>query len=166
VYLSICSFLLCLSWLLRSRVRKFRTDLWITLCLSCTVWFTWMKRRRYNCAAEFLCRMVRDGNKTYLMRGWYTNINTTNNNNIHEFWGFQSSIVEDNGHLWCDVTHRARCFRHVTETYCLESETPRKMPFATFGPGEWRRYGASKCHPKTVSHPRKTWIFYNTHIHA
>jgi len=31
LYLLICSFLLCLSWLLRSRVRKFRRDLWITL---------------------------------------------------------------------------------------------------------------------------------------
>jgi len=27
----ICSFLSCLSWLLRSRVRKSRRDLWITL---------------------------------------------------------------------------------------------------------------------------------------
>jgi len=27
----ICSFLPCLSWLLRSRVRKSRRDLWITL---------------------------------------------------------------------------------------------------------------------------------------
>ena len=31
LYLFICSFLSCLSWLLRSRVRKFRRDLWITL---------------------------------------------------------------------------------------------------------------------------------------
>ena len=31
LYLLICSFLPCLSWLLRSRVRKFRRDLWITL---------------------------------------------------------------------------------------------------------------------------------------
>ena len=31
LYLLICSFLLCLSWLLRSRVRKSRRDLWITL---------------------------------------------------------------------------------------------------------------------------------------
>ena len=30
-YLLICSFLPCLSWLLRSRVRKSRRDLWITL---------------------------------------------------------------------------------------------------------------------------------------
>ena len=29
LYLLICSFLLCLSWLLRSRVRKFRRELWI-----------------------------------------------------------------------------------------------------------------------------------------
>ena len=34
LYLFICSFLLCLSWLLRSRVRKFRRDLWITLYLD------------------------------------------------------------------------------------------------------------------------------------
>jgi len=27
----ICSFLPCLSWLLRSRVRKSRRDLWITM---------------------------------------------------------------------------------------------------------------------------------------
>jgi len=31
LYLLICSFLLCLSWLLRSQVRKFWRDLWITL---------------------------------------------------------------------------------------------------------------------------------------
>jgi hypothetical protein len=31
VQVLICSFLLCLSWLLHSRVRKFRTDLWIAL---------------------------------------------------------------------------------------------------------------------------------------
>ena len=34
LYLLICSFLSCLSWLLRSRVRKFRRDLWITLYIS------------------------------------------------------------------------------------------------------------------------------------
>jgi hypothetical protein len=33
LYLLICSFLLCLSWLLRSRIRKSRRDLWITLYL-------------------------------------------------------------------------------------------------------------------------------------
>ena len=31
LYLLICSFLPCLSWLLRNRVRKSRRDLWITL---------------------------------------------------------------------------------------------------------------------------------------
>ena len=31
LYLLLCSFLPCLSWLLRSRVRKSRRDLWITL---------------------------------------------------------------------------------------------------------------------------------------
>jgi hypothetical protein len=31
------SFLLCLSWLLRSRVRKFRKDLWITLYITSAV---------------------------------------------------------------------------------------------------------------------------------
>jgi len=31
LYQLICSFLSCLSWLLRSRIRKFRRDLWITL---------------------------------------------------------------------------------------------------------------------------------------
>jgi hypothetical protein len=34
LYLFICSFVLCLSWLLRSGVRKFRRDLWITLYYS------------------------------------------------------------------------------------------------------------------------------------
>jgi hypothetical protein len=34
LYLFICSFLLCLSWLLRSGVRNFRRDLWINLCNS------------------------------------------------------------------------------------------------------------------------------------
>jgi 4-amino-4-deoxy-L-arabinose transferase-like glycosyltransferase len=38
LYLLICSFLPCLSWLLRSRVRKSRRDLWITLYLrSCLI---------------------------------------------------------------------------------------------------------------------------------
>jgi len=32
--LLMCSFLPCLSWLLRSRVRKSRRDLWITLYIS------------------------------------------------------------------------------------------------------------------------------------
>ena len=35
LYLLICSFLLCLFWLLRSRVRKSRRDLWITLYIDC-----------------------------------------------------------------------------------------------------------------------------------
>ena len=34
LYLLICSFLPCLSWLLRSRVRKSRRDLWITLYIA------------------------------------------------------------------------------------------------------------------------------------
>jgi hypothetical protein len=34
LYLLICSFLLCLSWLLRCRVRKFQRDLRITLCVE------------------------------------------------------------------------------------------------------------------------------------
>ena len=34
LYLLICSFLPCLSWLLRSRVRKSRRDLWITLYVT------------------------------------------------------------------------------------------------------------------------------------
>ena len=34
LYLLICSFLPCLSWLLHSRVRKSRRDLWITMYLS------------------------------------------------------------------------------------------------------------------------------------
>ena len=37
LYLMICSFLPCLSWLLRSRVRKSRRDLWITLYNSCVL---------------------------------------------------------------------------------------------------------------------------------
>jgi len=40
LYLLICSFLLCLSWLLRSRVRKFRRDSWITLYIY-TREFSW-----------------------------------------------------------------------------------------------------------------------------
>jgi hypothetical protein len=35
LYLLICSFLPCLSWLLRSRFRKSRRDLWITLYTVC-----------------------------------------------------------------------------------------------------------------------------------
>jgi len=34
LYLLMCSFLPCLSWLLDSRVRKSRRDLWITLYLK------------------------------------------------------------------------------------------------------------------------------------
>ena len=37
LYLLICSFLPCLSWLLRSRVRKSRRDLWITLYIQLPV---------------------------------------------------------------------------------------------------------------------------------
>ena len=62
-YLLICSFLLCLSWLLRSWVRKFRRDLQITLYMNIIfvnyIWIhivflrmnTWMFetcRRHYN----------------------------------------------------------------------------------------------------------------------
>jgi hypothetical protein len=35
----ICSFLLCLSWLLCSRFRKFRRDLRITLCIACLAFY-------------------------------------------------------------------------------------------------------------------------------
>ena len=42
LYLLICSFLPCLSWLLRSRVPKSRRDLWITLYITEVVWrVTW-----------------------------------------------------------------------------------------------------------------------------
>jgi len=34
LYLLICSFLLCLSWLLRSRIQKSQRDLWITLYIN------------------------------------------------------------------------------------------------------------------------------------
>ena len=44
-FLLICSFLLCLSWLLRSRVRKFRRDLWITLYLLLTFFIPFLKTR-------------------------------------------------------------------------------------------------------------------------
>ena len=37
LYILICSFLLCLSWLLHSRVRKFRRDLWITLYVEIVI---------------------------------------------------------------------------------------------------------------------------------
>ena len=37
LYLLICSFLPCLSWLLRSWVWKFRRDLWITLYIKCHI---------------------------------------------------------------------------------------------------------------------------------
>ena len=39
--LLICSFLPCLSWLLRSRVRKSRRDLWITLYVY--IYIIWLK---------------------------------------------------------------------------------------------------------------------------
>jgi hypothetical protein len=40
LYILICSFLLCLSWLLRSRVRNFRRHLWIILYVFANfLWF-------------------------------------------------------------------------------------------------------------------------------
>jgi hypothetical protein len=39
LYLLICSFLRCLSWLLYCRVRKSRRDLWITLYNKQMLWF-------------------------------------------------------------------------------------------------------------------------------
>jgi len=41
LYPLICSFLLCLSWLLRNRVRKFRRDLWITLYIFLSLNYFW-----------------------------------------------------------------------------------------------------------------------------
>ena len=40
LYILICSFLPCLSWLLRSRVRKFRRDLWINLYIYIYIYFS------------------------------------------------------------------------------------------------------------------------------
>ena len=48
LYLLICSFLPCLSWLLRSRVRKSRRDLWITLYSS--------KQYKLGCSMEVTAR--------------------------------------------------------------------------------------------------------------
>jgi hypothetical protein len=45
LYILICTFLLCLSWLLRSRVRDFRRQLRITLCVRACVC---MCNSRYN----------------------------------------------------------------------------------------------------------------------
>ena len=44
LYLLICTFLPCLSWLLCSRVRKSRRDLWITLYIMCVI-----IRKRISC---------------------------------------------------------------------------------------------------------------------
>jgi len=45
LYLLICSFLPCLSWLLRSRVQKSRRDLWITLYSTQSLFLTGLSRR-------------------------------------------------------------------------------------------------------------------------
>ena len=58
LYLLICSFLPCLSWLLRSRVRKSRRDLWITLYYKSTCPphhnTTFLSRVRTNQSVVFL----------------------------------------------------------------------------------------------------------------
>ena len=49
LYLLICSFLPCLSWLLRSRVRKSQRDLWITLyCWAFMSWHLVQGRRKFS----------------------------------------------------------------------------------------------------------------------
>jgi len=48
LYLLIRSFLLCLSWLLCSRVRKFRRDLWITLYIHVNTCMLRTSMRRSN----------------------------------------------------------------------------------------------------------------------
>jgi hypothetical protein len=50
LYLLICSFLLCLSWLLYCRVRKSRRDLWITLYM----W--WISSYITKCAVYFIMK--------------------------------------------------------------------------------------------------------------
>jgi hypothetical protein len=52
LYLLICSFLLCLSWLLYCRVRKSRRDLWITLHFRFSLWW------RCQCWSSGLWRRV------------------------------------------------------------------------------------------------------------
>jgi hypothetical protein len=47
LYLLLCSFLLWLSWLLRSRVRNFREDLWITLYLTTALFLSYENRKVY-----------------------------------------------------------------------------------------------------------------------
>ena len=42
LYLLICSFLPCLPWLLRSRVRKSRRDLWIALYIIVVFWLIYL----------------------------------------------------------------------------------------------------------------------------
>jgi len=55
LYLLICSFLPCLSWLLRSQVRKSRRDLWITLYFAI---FHYMKMRVYSPVLPFVRRYI------------------------------------------------------------------------------------------------------------
>ena len=53
LYLLICSFLPCLSWLLRSGVRKSRRDLWITLYICVLIFsttFVWNISSKKNSA--------------------------------------------------------------------------------------------------------------------
>ena len=64
LYLLICSFLPCLSWMLRSRVRKSRRDLWITLYIRARVlsyesWESSTTKRKTNqlhSQAHYHCR--------------------------------------------------------------------------------------------------------------
>jgi hypothetical protein len=72
--------------------------------------FSWMKTRRYtvllNCLVEWLGMGIDipDARMVY-----------QNKQQQQEFRGFQSSVMEEDGHLQCDVKHRACCFRHVKE---------------------------------------------------
>ena len=51
LYLLICSFLPCMSWLLRSRARKSRSDLWITLY---NAWSTDFFKKNLGQTVKFL----------------------------------------------------------------------------------------------------------------
>jgi hypothetical protein len=85
LYLLICSFLLCLSWLLHCRVRKSRRDLWITLYVCAkTAFVGWPSAESRHLQAHttliFTCCLVTSHDCACV----YTKINNLPVNQIKE----------------------------------------------------------------------------------
>ena len=74
LYLLICSFLPCLSWLLRSRVRKSRRDLWIIL---------YIESNPYICRKHLTHSDFSPNLKAY----WENGLGTKEENNLSVWFG-------------------------------------------------------------------------------